>query len=189
MTRISGAAFGRAGIRLLPVAMFAFAQAGLAQSGSQAMGQAEAEVIVPIRAAPIADRSFGLIVLGPAGSGTVEVAADRSPPRYTKAARTTFSGEAGCMAHRAQFDVAGEPNRSYRVTLPEQISARGIATGASLPVIRIAVRSMNAASAMSEGQLDQSGQDSFFIGGTLQVPAGTRQDVFRADLPVIVTYN
>lgn len=189
MTRISGTAFGRTGLRLLPVAVLALAQAGQAQPGSQAAGRAEAEVIIPIHAAPIADLSFGLIVLGPAGSGTVEVVADGSPPVYTNAARTTCAGEAGCMAHPARFDVAGEPNRSYRVTLPDQISARGVATGASLPIIRVIVRSMNAASATHEGQLDQSGKDSFFIGGTLQVPAGTRPDVFRADLPVIVTYN
>lgn len=186
--RMRQAAHGFAAFAMLAAAQAGHAQSG-PQAGAQAIGRAEAEVIVPIRAVPVSDLSFGLIVVGTAGDGTVEVAPDGSPPRYTSAARSTCSGEAGCAAHPARFDVAGEPRRSYRIVLPDQIRARGTRTGASLAVVAIRVRSVNAGTALAEGVLDEAGQDSFFVGGTLQVPAGTRPDVFRADLPVIVTYN
>lgn len=93
------------------------------------------------------------------------------------------------MPHRASFDVSGEPRRSYRVVLPEQVIAYGVKTGAGLVVGSLDMRSINAAASQGEGRLDNHGRDSFFVGGVLQVPAGTNPDVFRAELPVIVTYN
>ena len=175
--------------RFLSMALFIFAPAAFAQNGETTLGRAEAEVVIPIRAVPLSDLSFGSIVVGSAGQGTVEVGPDGSPPRYINTARSLCSGESDCMPHRASFGVSGEPSRSYRVSLPGQIIAYGVRTGASLTVVSLEVRSANAPSAMGEGRLDNAGRDSFFVGGTLQVPAGTRPDVFRAELPVIVTYN
>lgn len=175
--------------RFLSMALFISAPAAFAQNGATTLGRAEAEVVIPIRAVPLSDLSFGSIVVGSAGQGTVEVGPDGSPPRYINTARSLCSGESDCMPHRASFGVSGEPSRSYRVSLPGQIIAYGVRTGASLTVVSLEVRSANAPSAMGEGRLDNAGRDSFFAGGTLQVPAGTRPDVFRAELPVIVTYN
>jgi len=51
------------------------------------------------------------------------------------------------------------------------------------------VRSLNEPSQAAQGRLDKAGRDEFHVGGTLRLPSGTRPDLFRADLSVIVTYN
>lgn len=185
----TGALFGLGLMRFLPAACGLLATAALAQPGMQASGRAEAEVVVPLRAVPLADLSFGSIVVGASGEGSVEVAPDGSPPRFANAARSGCSGQAECFAHPARFGISGEPDRSYRVSLPGSIVASGIRTGVGLPVTDIQVRSLNDPTGKGEGRLDNAGRDVFFVGGTLRVPAGTRPDLFRADLSVIVTYN
>jgi hypothetical protein len=169
--------------------LLGFSPPTLAQPGAQTTGSAQAEVVIPISTVPLADLSFGSIMIGPAGSGTVEVAPDGAPPRYANTARSICSGEADCAPHPAHFAVSGDPNRSYLVSLPDRIVAYGVQIGAGLPVIAMTMRSVNAPSVTNRGQLDSAGRDSFFVGGVLQVPGGTRPDVFRAELPVIVTYN
>lgn len=178
-------------MRFLPAACGLCATAALAQPGMQASGRAEAEVVVPIRAVRLADLSFGAIVVGAVGDGTVEVPPDGSPPRYSDAAKAGCSAQSECLPHPARFGVSGEPDRSYRISLPGSIMASGISTGAGLPVTNIVVRSQNdpADGGGAGGRLDNAGQDIFFVGGTLRVPAGTRPDLFRADLSIIVTYN
>jgi len=160
-----------------------------AQNTAYASGRAEAEVVIPLRAVPLSVLSFGSIVVGSAGRGTVEVAPDGSQPRYTNTARSPCSTGADCMPHRASFGVFGEPNRSYRVSLPPQITAYGVRTDVSLTVVGLEARSAHAPSVAGGGRLDKAGRDSFFVGGTLQVPAQTPPDVFRAEVPVIVTYE
>jgi len=174
---------------LAPLAPFALAPAALAQPNAQASGRATAQVVTPLRAVPRTDLSFGSLVVGVAAAGSVEVPADGSPARYVNTAKARCASGADCAPHRALFDVWGEPERSYRVALPEQVTAIGTRTGVGLPVGRIVMRSRNSSSPAGGGQLDNDGRDSFFVGGTLQVPAGTRPDTFRADLPVIVTYD
>lgn len=179
----------RIAARLLPLAPFALAPVALARPDAQASGQAEAQVVNPLRAVPRTDLSFGSIVVGVAAEGSVEVPTDGSPARYVNTAKAQCANSSDCIPHRAVFDVRGEPGRSYRVALPEQVIAIGTRTGVGLPVSGIMMRSLNSSSAKGEGLLDDAGRDSFFVGGTLRVPAGTRPDVFRADLPVIVTYD
>lgn len=175
--------------QLLAFASPALAPAALAQSGTLASGRADAQVVIPVRAAPRTDLSFGAIVIGVAAAGSVVVAPDGSPARYVNAAKARCGGSSECMPHRAVFDVSGEPGRSYRVALPAKVIATGTRTGVGLPVSEIRMRSLNASSAVEEGRLNNAGRDSFFVGGTLRVPAGTLPDTFRADLPVIVTYD
>lgn len=173
----------------LTLVVAASGSVAIAQTNGQAAGRAVAEVVIPVRAVPLSDLSFGAVVIGAAGEGSVAVAADGSAPRYNNATRSRCAGEAQCMPHPAKFEVSGEPGRSYRVSLPRQITAYGVRTGAGLIVGSLDVRSVNAASSQGEGRLDNGGHDNFFVGGVLQVPAGTTPDVFRAELPVIVTYN
>lgn len=168
---------------------FALAPAAFAQIGASVSSRAEAEVVIPIRAVPLSDLSFGSIAVRSAGEGSVEIAADGSPPRYVNTARSSCSGQPDCMPYRASFDVSGDPGRRYRVSMPARIVAYGVRTGAGLPVVSLEAHSLNAPSAAGEGRLDNAGRDRFFVGGTLQVPAGTVPDVFRAELPVIVAYN
>ncbi|MBI1402874.1 MAG: DUF4402 domain-containing protein [Porphyrobacter sp.] len=176
---------------LLAAAWGLTAPPALAEPGSTtaATGRAEAEVVVPITAVSLADLSFGAIVLSASGEGSVTVAADGSAPTYANAARAGCSGRTDCAPHPARFGVTGEPDRSYRVTLPGAIVAYGVRTGVGLPVSGLVMRSLNDPGGAGEGRLDNRGRDTFQVGGTLRVPAGTRPDLFRADLSVIVAYN
>lgn len=185
----SGAIALKLATQPLPLALLAFASGASAQPDAQASGRAEAQVVIPVRAVPRADLSFGATVVGVAAAGSVEVAPDGSPARYGDSAKAGCAGSSDCLPHRAVFDVSGEPRRSYRVVLPETVIANGTRTGVGLPVSELRMRSLNASSEAGGGWLDDTGRDRFFVGGTLRVPAGTLPDTFRADLPVIVTYD
>ena len=176
-------------VRLFPFALICWAPAAFAQPGAEASGHAQAEVVVPIRVIPLARLSFGSVVVAPSGESAVELDPDGSPARYRNAAQSNCSGQTDCAPHLASFEVTGEANRSYRINLPEGVTAYGLRTGVGLPVVRLKMRSLNTPDSGLDGRLDNAGRDLFFVGGTLQLPAGTRPDVFRAELPVIVTYN
>ena len=160
-----------------------------AQSGQSAQGSASAEVVEPIRAVSLADLSFGAISVARGGAGQVEVDPDGSTVRYLQAARPQCGGGGGCTPHPGSFAVFGAANQTYSVSLPFQIIARGRQTGRGLVVGDLETRSVNAAAQASGGRLDRHGRDTFFVGGTLSVPAGTPSDIFTAELPVTVSYN
>lgn len=67
--------------------------------------------------------------------------------------------------------------------------AFGRQTGYPLTVSRMTISSTNGPTVLGGGQLDQEGEDTFFVGGTLELPAGTPADSYQADLPVSVSYN
>ncbi|MBD2843118.1 DUF4402 domain-containing protein [Erythrobacter rubeus] len=152
-------------------------------------GRAEATVVEPIRAVALSDLSFGSIAVDRHSGGTVEVAPDGGPATYSRSARPNCGSQEACKPHRASFSVTGEGDRTYRVSLPGSVAARGVKTGAELVVNQLAVRSFNQPALASGGRLDQEGQDRFFVGGTLHVPSGTKSDVFRSSLPVVISYN
>lgn len=67
--------------------------------------------------------------------------------------------------------------------------AIGRHTGYPLTVSQMSIANTNGPTALGGGQLDQEGEDIFFVGGTLELPAGTPADLYQADLPVSVNYN
>lgn len=154
-----------------------------------APGHASAMVVKPITVAALADLSFGAIAVGENATGTVVVSASGAPVRYTGSARAGGTSLHHGIPHPATFSIAGDPGRSYRVSVPRSILAKGSRTGRELPVTRLVLRSANAPSASAGGRLDDDGRDLIDIGGTLSVPAGTLPDVFRSELPVVVTYD
>ncbi len=160
-----------------------------AHSGRSGQGVAQAEVVKPLRAIPLADLSFGSIAASNNVAGRVSVAPDGSAVAYFNSRRARCSGQIDCAPHRASFEVSGEANRTYRVSLPRSLMARGAKTGARLIVDALQVRSLNHPGASNSGRLDTAGRDIFFIGGTLTIPAETVTDTFRAQLPITVSYN
>lgn len=177
---------------LLPLAMvIAAAVPAKAQPGStdQAAGRAQATVVQALRAVPLADLSFGAIVVGGAGDGVVTIAPVQSQASYGGSVRPSCGGNSNCVPHAASFAVYGEEGRIYRVSLPAQVLASGDRTDRVLLVQNLAMRSRNQPATSNGGRLDQHGEDRFEIGGTLHVPSGTKPDIFRADLPVTVSYD
>ena len=160
-----------------------------AQTAGSTRGVANAEVVAPIRAVPLADLSFGGISVDQGGAGEVRVDSSGSTVEYLQAARPQCGGVQECAPHPARFAVFGAADQTYAVSLPSQIVAYGRRTGRGLDVSGLEMRSINAPSQSSGGRLDGAGQDTFFVGGILSVPAGNQSDAFTTELPVTVFYN
>lgn len=174
-----------------PAAMLAiFALPGMVRAqDATASGSASASVIRPLAATALEDLSFGAITLGSSSAGgTVSVPPDGGAAAYGGSVRQLCSGGGPCQPHPARFAVSGEAERTYRVDLPARIEAVGERSGTSLPVTGLRLHSTNRGS-VTGGQLDSAGEDGFAVGGTLQVPAGTPADVYRAQFPVTVSYD
>ena len=163
--------------------------AGSAEPRDTAVGSAQAEVVEPIRAVPLADLSFGSVAVRQGGEGSVRIAPDGSQAQYTNSARLNCDGSAACAPHRAMFEVRGGAGRAYRVTMPTYVTAYGAQTNFGLNVTDLVMQSRNSPGTGEGGLLNERGRDTFYVGGTLQVPVGTRPDHFRADLPILVFYN
>lgn len=152
-------------------------------------GHAQAEVVEPIQAIPMAELSFGSVAVGSTGDGAVRVAPDGSRAQYSNAVRSTCNGPASCAPHRAMFAVRGEAGRLYRVMMPKAVIVRGAQTGASLTVDELIMQSRNSPAMRDGGLLNGQGRDQFYVGGTLRVPGNTRPDHFQTSLPILVAYN
>lgn len=178
-----------AGALALPALLAAPATARTAQGESE--GTATATVVRPLSATALADLSFGAIAVGNAGApgGSVTVSPQHgAATSYGGSVRAVCSGSSACRPHPARFAVRGEAGRSYKVTLPAALEARGMRSGVMLSVADLALHSDSDGSGIG-GQLDLAGSDWFTIGGTLAVPRGTPADTYRAEFPVIVTYD
>ena len=152
-------------------------------------GQARAQVVTNLQVTPLADLQFGAIVVGVGEPGRVTIGAGAGPAIFLGSARSGCSDAGGCSAHPASFRVNGEASRTYRITITGIVQARGQAWGGTLEVSDLTLLSANMVNAAGLGQLDAAGLDHFTVGGTLEVPAGTTPDIFRAELPVTVSYE
>jgi hypothetical protein len=163
-----------------------------AQAGGDAtaQGRSTAHVVQPIVVSSLADLSFGSITVSPRSDGTVIVGALMGDISYRGSARGVCSGASACSAHPALFGVRGESGRRYSVQVPAVLEALGArASSPRLPISRLAVRSESLPGEGAAGRLGDSGDDRFGVGGTLSIPAGTGPDLFRAVVPVTVSYD
>ncbi len=152
-----------------------------------ATGSASASVIQPLAATALEDLSFGAITVGASG-GTLRVPATGGSAVPGGSVRPLCGNAGQCQPHPARFAVNGEPGRTYSVTLPASLVALGQRHGTGLAVDDLGLVSRNRG-ASDGGQLDAAGEDGFAVGGTLQVPAGTPADHYRAQFSVTVTYD
>ena len=181
----------------LITALAAFASPAQASGNSAlARGMASAEVLQPIAVTPLADLDFGVIVGSPGLAGTVVLGASEAPASYTGGAQAGCAASLGCpLPHPAKFAVTGEAGRSYTIAAPASISIPGELTlgagGAapSLTVSAISVNSANRPAGGTSGQLNGNGQDSFTLGGRLDVPASLPPARYRVSLQVVVSYS
>lgn len=160
----------------------------LAAQPSAATGQAAAQVIAPLAVTREADLDFGTLASAPGTPGQVTVAPLTGSVTYAGGASGVCA--ASCPPpHAARFGVQGEPQRSYRITLPARLS---IAPSTGMTTSGVTVDSLVATTRSNPtdaaGTLGSDGRDAFEVGGTLHLPADAAPGRYTTQVPVIVAY-
>jgi hypothetical protein len=143
-------------------------------AANTASASASGKVIVPINILKTADLSFGNFM---AGAGTVEV--DIAGARTYTGAVVLASG--GTAPSAAEFDVSGEPNATYTLTMPTTLD---LSNGANTMTATL-VSSLGG----STGTLSGLGAQTLNIGGSLAVADGQASGTYSGTLNVSVDYN
>ena len=144
-------------------------------SAATATANAVAQIAAAISITKTDDLDFGQVVpsVDP-GTVTVPLVGDR-----TVGGGVTL-GNAG-SAGPATFDVAGEPNATYDITLPAPFNL----TGPGDPMLVDGFT----CSPGSTGTLNGGGTQALSVGGTLHVGANQAAGSYSAVFDVVVAYN
>lgn len=159
----------------LVAASVLFAAAAQAQFDTDtATANAGANIVAPISIDKTADLHFGDVV--PSGaSGTVEL----TPGGTRSATDVTLGNGAGVSV--ASFDVAGDPDGTFAITLPVSSTI----TNGSENMTIDGYTSLPAAI----GTLDGTGAATIAVGATLQVGANQASGSYTGTFDVTVAYN
>ncbi|MBD3896942.1 DUF4402 domain-containing protein [Halomonas sp. ML-15] len=148
---------------------------------------AEASVISPIAITTDVDLNFGRFAAGVA-VGTVTVS--------TSGARTS-SGDVilstiGSSPAAAKFDVTGDDNATYTIAWSGATSLTNTA-GAGETMVLARISDLTAGDATSgevdTGTLSETGTQSIYLGGTLDVGAAQVAGLYTGDVTATVEYN
>lgn len=161
------ALIGSLGVLFMPSS--AYAQPGSVTAG----GEAKAQVVEPISVIAETELDFGFLS---SGSSTAVV--------VPAAEGLTSSG-----ASAARFRVKGTQMRSYQIQMQGQVAATGKMTGVEIPVLDLTASSKNAKADDWSGRLDELGEDTVHVGGTLIVPSTAPNDHYSAEVQIFVYYN
>jgi hypothetical protein len=154
-------------------ALIAIATAGAAHAAIAEAG-AGAKIIAPLEITRTADLYFGTIAPSTTVADKVAVAADGS--RQCGPALTCLTSDHTAAA----FAVTGEADAFYTISLPSDIKlVNGNGTA-------MAVGSFKGSKA--DGQL-LNGEDSFTVGGTLEVAARQEAGQYKGSFTVAVEYQ
>ncbi len=153
-----------------------FSQSASAQSSATA--SASATIVTPITITKNVDMNFGNAAVQAATGGTVVLA-----PAGTRTATSgvTLPAVTGTVA-AASFDVAGQANYTYAITLPSSLT---ITDGGSNSMT---VNSFTSTPA-STGTLSSTGTQTLTVGATLNVTAGQAAGTYTSGTPFTVTVN
>ena len=162
----------------------------IARPGQTAQGTAQAEIVQPLSAQTTGDLEFGGVTVSPSIDGTVTIDAQTGAADYTGGARPVCATGYVCGTQAASFDIRGEADRSYIVTLPmTAIATLADGAGPSLTVSALNAVSQNSNNRVSPPVLDRNGNDTLRIGGKLLIPAGARPGRYSAEIKVVVSYD
>ncbi len=157
----------------LSLIMLAFAASTFAQS---ATATATATILTPLSIANAGDMNFGNIVAGAGGDVTLD------PVALTRT--TTGPGLFGAFTF-ALFDVTGNPNSSYTISLPATHTITRL-TGTETMVV-----DAFSSDPATPGTLSGTGTQTITVGATLGVGAAQVPGVYEnaAGFTVTINYN
>jgi hypothetical protein len=153
---------------------------GFAQSNATA--GASATIVTPITITKTVDMNFGNIAVQAVGGGTVVLAASGTRSATSGVTLPAVSG----TVTAASFDIAGQANYTYAITLPS-----------SATVIYDAGQTHNmtvdtwTSSPSATGTLSGTGTQTLKVGALLHVGAGQAPGMYTSgtDFTVTVNYN
>lgn len=163
---------------LIAIAIIAFSSSLYAQETATAT--ATATIVTPISITKTVDINFGTVAVQSTTGGTVvlSVGGVRS-----KTGGVTLPAVTGTVT-AASFDIAGEPNYTYAITLPS--SALTISSSSNSMTVTTFV-----SNPAVTGQLTAGGTQTLKVGATLNVAAAQPSGVYvnPAGFNVTVNYN
>lgn len=145
--------------------------------------RASIEVIAPLSVMVTQSLSFGrLQVQGGSGPAYVTIDPAGAVPRRCFGVACLPGSEAAMVAI-----IRGEPNRSYRITLP----ASAVATPGNFKVSGLSIISATHGNLAVNGygRLNANGMEEVRIGGTLLLNKTARLGVYTANIPIAVLYE
>lgn len=148
-----------------------------------AEAKATASISSPIGVSALTDLAFGTII--PGAGGTVIINPDKPDSESRSSIGSTFL--VSSVYHPALFSVIGDPKSNYHV--------RGIPTSIYITKIggtekmTVTFSFSNNLDGSQHGKLNNTGNGSFLIGGTLSVNANQTAGVYEGTFPVTILYN
>lgn len=154
-------------------------------TGSSATATASVTVLRGMSLIKHTNLSFGR-VQNMAGAGFFGIVTVTSAPPTRRLGQNLellpFGGETP-----ATYGISGEPNRTYRVSVP--IAVRSIPGMFLVGDFTLWTANRGPVTPTGRSILDQNGNDSVRIGGSMRVPRGTRAAIFMAVVPVTISYE
>lgn len=148
-----------------------------------AQGTATASIASPIGLSVLSDLAFGTIVPGTGGTVIINPDQPDSQSRTSTGAVIRVSSE----YHPALFSIIGGHRQTYHVrSVPNNINITKIG---GTQTMRVTFSFSNNLDGGQHGRLDNTGNGSFKIGGTLTVAANQATGVYEGTFPVTVQYN
>ncbi|MFA8433823.1 MAG: DUF4402 domain-containing protein [Marinifilaceae bacterium] len=160
------------------ILVLGFATASFAQETASA--SASATIVTPISITKTVDLNFGNVAVQSTTAGTVVMAPDGS---RTEANGVTLPATPGTVT-AASFNVAGEGNYTYAITLPSTCTITH-ATSASTMEVNAFTSNPSVTGTLS------SGAQTLTVGATLNVSAAQESGAYTSgtDFNVTVNYN
>jgi hypothetical protein len=163
----------------VPVGLMGFlAPAQAQQNNASTTANADVTIIQAISITRTAHMNFGSVVAG-SSLGTVLLPANASPTRTASGGTTLGSAT---VVSPAIFTIAGEPNNTYDITLPS--TPVTITDGTDNMTVDTFTSSPG-----GTGTLDGAGQQTLYVGATLNVGAAQPSGIYSGSFSVTVTYN
>ena len=171
--------FKQRALKLALVSAFALGGAAVGVNGhaASATGNATATVIAPIAISNTADLAFGKFAASTGGTVVMDPAGAR-----TATGAVVLSTVAPGAA--ASFNVTGDANATYAITLPASAS---ISDGATTPNTMTVGTFTSTPSAT--GTLSAAGAQTVTVGGTLTVASAQAGGAYTGTFSVTVEYN
>lgn len=164
----------------LTLLALAVAGAGSAIAAEQ-IATSTGTVVAPIQLAKTADLSFGNFAAG-STPGTVTLGTDGT--------RGVTGGVVGLTSpsSAAQFDVTGQADATYGITVNATALSFGGNAMAFAPAIALTAGTASTGT-VSSGTLSAGGTQSFYVGGVLSVAANQVAGTYSGTVTATVEYN